>query len=159
MLGDFERLDPVNAEFYAPARSDFPAYVQSLLDEELGINLRDGWVPCTHRWLVSSNREVCAVARLRHTIATPFLSLNGGHIGYDVAPSHRGNGYGHAALRAALAEAQRLQLSRVLLFTGESNARSRAVIERKGGFLESIAYSEFWDEQLCKYWLAVQPQT
>jgi len=104
MLADFEERDPGNAEFYAPAKANFHAYVQSLKDEEHGIDLREGWVPCTHRWLVAPGGEVVGVARLRHNVDTPFLSAHGGHIGYDVAPGHRGQGYGHLALRAALVE-------------------------------------------------------
>ena len=113
LLADIERYDPPNADFYAPARVDFAAYVQSLLDEEQGLDLREGWVPCTHRWLLSSDGILVAVTRVRHNISTAFLAENGGHIGYDVAPSHRGLGYGHAALRASLAEAQRLGIQRV----------------------------------------------
>lgn len=158
MLADFDAHDPRNAEFYAPARSDFPAYVQSLLDEERGLNLREGWVPCTHRWLVTPNGAIAGVTRLRHNIGTPFLSESAGHVGYDVAPSHRGLGHGHAALRAALAEARAIGLQRVLLLAGADNAASRAVIERQGGTLESIAYSKFWGEQLCRYWLDVPQQ-
>ena len=63
MLADFEALDPTNALFYAPAKVDFPAYVQSLLDEERGLNLRDGWVPRTHRWLCARDGEIVGVAR------------------------------------------------------------------------------------------------
>jgi len=33
MLDDFERRDPHNTGFYAPARAGFAKYVQSLLDE------------------------------------------------------------------------------------------------------------------------------
>jgi len=88
MLADFDAHDASNAEFYAPAKSDFKAYVQSLLDEELGLNLRDGWVPCTHRWLVNAGGSIVGVTRLRHNINTPFLADNAGHIGFDVAPSH-----------------------------------------------------------------------
>ncbi|MEO8922783.1 MAG: GNAT family N-acetyltransferase, partial [Caldimonas sp.] len=95
------------------------------------------------------------VARMRHTIDTPFLSTSGGHIGYDVAPSHRRRGYGHAALQVALSEAARLGVSRVLLYAAKDNAASRAVIECHGGKLESISFSEFWSEQLCKYWIDV----
>ena len=155
LLADIERYDPPNADFYAPARVDFAAYVQSLLDEEQGLDLREGWVPCTHRWLLSSDGILVAVTRVRHNISTAFLAENGGHIGYDVAPSHRGLGYGHAALRASLAEAQRLGIQRVLLFTGADNAASRRIIERQGGELASISYSEFWGEMLCKYWIDV----
>lgn len=155
MLEDFEAHDPPNAEFYAAAKVDFPAYVQSLLDEERGLHLKDGWVPCTHRWLVSPTGDVVGVARLRHNIGTPFLAECAGHIGYDVAPRHRGQGHGHAALRVALAEAKALGLQRVLLFAAADNAASRAVIERQGATLESTEFSEFWGEQLCKYWLDV----
>src|SRR5688572_5428555 len=102
MLADFEALDPDNAELYAPAKIDFPSYVQRLLDEERGLNLRDGWVPCTHRWLCARDGQILGVARVRHNISTPFLFKDGGHIGCDVAPSHRGKGFGHVALRVAL---------------------------------------------------------
>lgn len=155
MLADFESRDPGNAEFYAPAKAGFLAYVQGLLDEEHGKNVRAGWVPCTHRWLVESTGAIVGVARLRHNIGTQFLAENAGHIGYDVAPSQRGRGYGHLALSTALTEANRLGLTRVLLCSGQDNAASRAVIERQGGELESISYSEFWGEQLCRYWVRV----
>lgn len=155
MLDDFDALDPHNCEFYAPARRDFASYVQSLIEEEAGVNLPERYVRCTHRWLVTGSAEVVGVTRPRHSVDTPFLAENGGHIGYDVAPSHRGRGYGHMALAVALAEARRIGLTRVLLFTGRDNAPSRAIVEHAGGELAGISYSEFWKEHLCKYWVQV----
>jgi predicted acetyltransferase len=155
MLDDFDQSDPDNAEFYATARDDFSAYVRSLLDEEEGLNLRDGWVPCTHRWLITTGGSIAGVARLRHRIDTPFLRHEAGHVGYDVAPSHRGHGYGHMALRVAVEAASCLGIKRVLLCISEGNLASRRVAERAGGVLESVSYSEFWNERLCKYWLTV----
>jgi len=153
MVADFDRHDPLNAGFYSPATADFQAYVWMLRDHELGLNLDTGSVPCTHRWLVSSDGAIVATMRLRHNINTPFLSAHAGHIGYDVAPSYRGRGHGHAALRTALAEARQLGLRRVLLCAAEDNAASRAVIVRNRGELESIAFSEHWYERLCRYWI------
>jgi predicted acetyltransferase len=158
MLDDFDTNDPHNTEFYAPARRDFVAYVQSLRDEEAGINLPKGYVPCTHRWLLSPDGAIVGVTRLRHKIDTPFLAQHGGHIGYDVAPSKRKRGYGHLAMAVGLREARRVGLSRVLLYTGEENLPSRATIERAGGTLEEVAYSEFWKERVCKYWVSVPPE-
>jgi predicted acetyltransferase len=155
MLDDFDQNDPHNADFYALAKNGFADYVRSLTDEENGRNLKAGWVPCTHRWLLTDANQVVGVTRVRHTIDTPFLRENGGHVGYDVAPSSRGCGHGHFALRAAILEASRLGIDRVLLYTAADNAASRAVIERQGGILERVAYSEFWNEQLCTYWLPI----
>ena len=155
MLEDLSAVEPQNAEFYASAKEDFAGYVQSLLDEEHGLNLREGWVPCSHRWLLNEGGAVVGATRLRHNISTPFLAENAGHIGYDIAPSYRRLGYGHCALRAALSLARQYGLPRVLLFAAEDNAASRAVIERQGGILESTSFSGFWGEQLCRYWLNV----
>jgi predicted acetyltransferase len=155
MVLDFEAHDAENAGSYTAAKWGFEAYVQNLLDEENGINLCEGHVSCTHRWLVESGGEVVGVTRLRHNIETPFLAKEAGHIGYDVAPSWRGKGYGHRALRAALEEAKRLKINRVLLLADEDNEPSRKTIERQGGRLEGIAFSEHWKQRVCRYWIQV----
>ena len=154
MLEDFDANDRSNAEFYAPAKDDFDAYVESLLDEEQGLNLREGWVRCTHRWLVDERNSIVGVTRLRHRVDTPFLAENGGHIGFDVRPSSRGRGFGHLAMQVSLERAVRLHIPRVLLFAAEDNLASRAVIERAGGVLEKVSYSGFWNAMLCKYWVS-----
>lgn len=41
------------------------------------------------------------------------------------------------------------------MYAAEDNLASRAVIERGGGILEGVAFSDFWQEQLCKYWVSV----
>lgn len=156
MLDDFDARDPHNTAFYAPAREDFGRYVHSLLDDEAGVNLAPGFVPCTHRWLVEPNGDVVGVARLRQRIDTPTLADNIGHIGYDVAPSKRRRGHGHFALQVALAQARQLGIPRALLYIDEGNAASRATAERAGGVLESVAWSEFWQDRICKYWIEVK---
>ncbi len=155
MLDDFDQNAPHNTKLYAPAKADFAAYVQKLLNEEQGKNLREGWVPCTHRWLVTPSEQVVGVTRLRHRIDNPFLSESAGHIGYDVAPSQRRKGYGHIALRFALEEATNLKIAKVLLYAAEDNLASRSIIERAGGKLERISYSDFWKQRICKYWITL----
>jgi predicted acetyltransferase len=152
MVADLESRDPENAAFYAGAKRGFEEYVRRLLDEERGLNLSEGRVP--HRWLLDDG-AVVAVTRLRHNIDTTFLANEAGHIGYDVAPSCRGKGYGHRALQAALSEAQALGIDRVLLLADESNVPSRRTIMRQHGELESIVYSEHWRQRVCRYWIRV----
>ncbi|EHZ2746685.1 GNAT family N-acetyltransferase, partial [Vibrio vulnificus] len=45
---DFAQNDVENAEYYLEGKIDFSKYVQRLSDEAAGINLRDGYVPCSH---------------------------------------------------------------------------------------------------------------
>lgn len=155
MVADFDANDARNAEFYAPAKANFATYVQGLLDEERGIQLSAHAVPCTHRWLVAPDGAILGAVRVRHHIDTPFFAENGGHIGYDVAPRYRGRGLGHLTLRVALSEAANLGLQRVLVLTTEKNVASRCIVVRQGGQLESISYSNFWGERLCRYWIEV----
>ncbi len=74
MVSDFESHDPENAGFYSGAKRGFERYVQTLVEEEQGLNLSPGRVPCTHRWLLDGEGAVVAVTRLRHNIDTPFLA-------------------------------------------------------------------------------------
>lgn len=157
MLDDFDTHDPHNTAFYAPARENFKLYVRTLVDEEVGRNLPEGLVPCTHRWLIEPNGAVVGVTRLRHRLDTPALAENIGHIGYDVAPSKRRRGYGHLAVNVALAEARKLGIARALLYIDEGNLASRATAENAGGMLQSVVWSEFWQDRICKYWIEVAP--
>ena len=45
MLDDFDKHDPSNTDFYAPARVDFSNYFQWLRDEELGVRLKKASFP------------------------------------------------------------------------------------------------------------------
>ena len=67
MLDDFAEHDPHNTDYYAPARDDFEAYVRSLIDEERGLNLRDGWGPMYASGYRSIPRANLAVNRTADT--------------------------------------------------------------------------------------------
>ena len=155
MLDDYGTHDPRYGEFYAAARADFPAYVQSLLDEEQGINLPPGYVPCSHRWLVDNDGEIVGIARVRHNISTEFLANEAGHIGYDVPPSYRRRGYGIACLQAGLARARELGLERVLVCADTNNPASWRTIERCGGILEVERHSPHYQILIRRYWIEV----
>ncbi len=155
VLDDCDAHDPRNGEFYLAGRADFNAYVQGLHDMERGINLPQGWVPSSNRWLFDDAGEICGVVRVRHNIDTPFLAGEAGHIGYDVPPSKRGRGYGVASLRAGLAEARRLGLMRVLLCANTGNPASWRTIEACSGVFEREFHSEFFGCLVRRYWIDV----
>lgn len=155
MLDDYLAHDPENGEYYASARHDFLAYVQSLLDEEQGINLAPGMVPCSHRWLLGESRACVGVVRIRHNVDTEFLANEAGHIGYDVAPSFRGRGYGVTCLKAGIAVARALGIAKILLYADTDNPASWRVIERCGGVLDDERCSAHYGVLVRRYWVDV----
>ncbi|MFC1575071.1 GNAT family N-acetyltransferase [Gemmatimonadota bacterium] len=131
---------------------DFPEFLDRLSACSRGEKLPPGFVAHSTYWLVHGNTTVVGVSNLRHRL-TDALRRYGGHIGYGIRPSARGNGYGTEILRQTLARAEGIGLSQVLLFCGKSNEASARVIRRNGGALES---EEFLPEQgkvIQRYWI------
>jgi len=85
-------------------REGFPSFIATLQREARGEGLLDGYVPQTTYWLVDGGGFVGRVS-IRHWL-TASLLREGGHIGYDIRPSRRRQGYGTRILaRAAPGEA------------------------------------------------------
>ncbi len=152
MLEDYATKDPEPGGFYEKGRDSFDTFVQNLLDDEQGLNLSEGHAPSTHRWLIDDG-EIVGIVRTRHHIDTPFLHDEVGHIGYDVPPSKRGNGYAILSLQAGLKSAREKELIRVLILADDANPPSWRTIERCGGVFESSSWSEFWNCQVRRYWI------
>lgn len=150
---DYAINDVANAEYYLEGVQDFERYIQSLIDESNGVNLKQDYVPCHHYWLVNAEKEIIGVIRVRHNIETPFLALEGGHIGYDVAPSFRGKGYGTAMLKLVLPKAGQLGIQKALITADEDNIASRTVIERNGGQFDKIVHGLVFPYPIARYWV------
>lgn len=151
---DFAINDTANADHYFAGKSDFPHYVQRLSDESKGINLREGYVPCSHFWLVGTDKSLQGVIRIRHNIDNEFLSLEAGHIGYDIAPSYRGNGKGKLMLKLALPKVKELGILKALVTADEDNFASRKVIEANGGQFEKTIMGKVFPNLLARYWIS-----
>ncbi|NRF16551.1 GNAT family N-acetyltransferase [Vibrio coralliilyticus] len=150
---DFKHNDPENADYYAEGENDIERYVSRLSNESLGIDLKPGYVPCSHFWLIDENQRIRGAIRIRHHIANEFLSSEGGHIGYDIAPNFRGQGNGKMMLKLALAEARKLRISKALVTADDDNWPSRKVIEANGGQLENIIMGKVFPNLLARYWI------
>jgi predicted acetyltransferase len=113
----------------------FASYTARLRAEALEETPRPrGWVPCTTLWYVEGSEYLGRLA-IRHRL-TPWLLECGGHIGYDVRPSARNNGYATNMLAEALPVAKRLGIADVLVTCDVDNTASRRVIEKNAGRLE-----------------------
>ncbi len=94
----------------------------------------EGRVHCTYYW-ITAGPEFVGYLALRHSL-TPWLLEEGGHIGYAVRPSRRGEGHATRALALAVDAAAELGLDEVLLTCDEDNVASRRTIEGAGGRYE-----------------------
>lgn len=152
---DFTERDADNAGYYAAGSTDFGQYIANIAAEARGEQLAAGQVPCHHYWLFDAERMVAAV-RVRHHINTPYLTWEGGHIGYDVAPSYRNQGYGKQLLTQALVHAKGLGLTKVLLVAEASNWASRKVIEANGAEFEADIVGQDDPTPLVRYWISLE---
>ena len=153
MLDDYRANDPEPGKWYEKGRDSFDIYLQYLEFDERGIDLPDGIVPCSHRWLIDEQGDIVGIVRIRHNIDTPLLASEIGHIGYDVPPAHRRRGFGIKSLEAGLEAAREIGLTKVLIFADDANPPSWRTIERCGGVLEDSNWSEFWNCQVRRYWI------
>jgi len=127
----------------------FEKYVAGIKERAQGLNLKPGFVQESTFWLMENN-TIYGASRLRHSL-TERLFMEGGHIGYDIPPSHRRQGYGTLLLKLSLREAKAIGLERVLLTCDNDNIGSRKTILNNGGILENeIEYEGRWK---CRYWI------
>ncbi len=121
---------------------EFPAWLQRQHSMSLGIDLPEGYVPQTVYWLYDDNQPV-GMCKLR-TQLTEALLKRGGNIGYAIAPSARGKGYGKEQLRLVLQEAKRLGLNKVLITANNGNKASIGVALSNGGVIEKVSEEEHY---------------
>ena len=129
---------------------DFDASVSLAQSHAKGVDLPEGWVPCSTFWLVCANRIVGTVS-LRHEL-NDFLRDYGGHVGYSIRPSHRRKGYGTQMLRLTLEKARSLGVERALVTCDDNNIASARAIEKNGGKLADTVKTEYVEYLVRRYW-------
>ena len=131
--------------------TSYEKWVKEKADEKNGINLKEGYVPCTTLFLKRmSENKICGSISIRHEL-NKFLLEFGGHIGYSITPSERGKGYGKLQLKMALEIAKELGIEKCLITADETNVASNKTIISEGGILENTV---MWDnEPLNRYWI------
>ncbi len=133
---------------YTKAEENFEEFVTNLTNSSKGINIQEGWVPCSSYWLVADSCEVVGVIRVRHRVDSDFLQMIG-HIGYEIKSSHRKLGYGSKLLELGLTKAQKLGLEKVLINCNKDNIGSKRIIEKSNGkYIKSFVNAESGENML-----------
>lgn len=142
-------------DMYKEALEDFDKYVERLINNSKGIGLPLGWVPCSTYWLVNSKSKVLGVIRIRKELNSEFLRNIGGHIGYDISPSNRRNGYGELILNLGLQKAKLIDITSALLTCKSDNYASARVIEKNGGIFDSEILDNESYKIFRRYWINI----
>ncbi|MET3208729.1 UNVERIFIED_CONTAM: putative acetyltransferase [Paenibacillus sp. PvR008] len=130
---------------------DFEGLLTFLSNQENGIDLLEGWVKTSTYWLVTANEQVVGAVNIRHKLNESLLNA-GGHIGYGIRPSARGNSYAVTMLALALEKAKELGISRALVVCDSDNIASQKTILRNGG-MPDWDYVEEDGKRMNRFWI------
>ena len=136
---------------YQTAIRDFAGYLHHLRTMTEKEKTPIGLAAETTYWLVDGPTLIGS-SRLRHEL-TPALEQVGGHIGYDIRPSRRRQGYGTHLLALTLDRARQMGMSRVLATCDTDNIGSARIIEKNGGHLLDRRWVETHKKQVSRYWI------
>lgn len=92
-------------------------------------------VPGTVFFLVDGE-EIMGACEIRHFLNSGLLKY-GGHMGYGVAPKHRGNGYASKMIEMAMPFMKQVDIDKCLITCVQENIASAKSIENAGGVLEN----------------------
>lgn len=94
----------------------------------------ESWmVPQTSFWMYDDDTPV-GYGRIRHYL-NENLERTGGHIGYAVRKSERGQGYGNKILELLIEECKALGIDKIQIAANNDNILSNKVILKNGGIL------------------------
>ena len=134
------------------AQVDFAAFVQELADEALGNGLPPGVPPQQTYFVVLASTTVIGELRFRPVVDPPYERWNG-HIGYNLRPRYRGQGYGTRALALVLVEARRRGLPGVQVPVEEPNPASARIVVKNGGVLAKRVTDPDTGRVTACYWI------
>ena len=125
-----EEIIPSTMNKYQGDIDEFIAYLDMMENDPPRL-LIPGTVFC-----LVEGEEILGVCEIRHFLNDGLLKY-GGHMGYGVAPKHRGNGYAAKMIGMAMPFMKQVGIDRCLITCVGENVASAKSIENAGGVLEN----------------------
>ena len=115
-------------------RADFDDALDTLIANSRGEKLPEGYVPATTYFLWHDD-DIVGEFQLRQHLCDSLIN-GAGHIGYYIAPKHRGKGFATEGLRLIIEEAKRIiPEDDIYIRVRKSNPASLKVMQKNGGYI------------------------
>lgn len=124
-----EEIIPSTLQKYSLGFEEFMAHLDTMENDPPRL-----LVPST-MWFLVDGDEILGACEVRHFLNSG-LQKYGGHIGYGVAPKHRGHGYATKMIEMCMPAMKELKLDKVLICCVSDNVASAKSIINAGGVLE-----------------------
>ena len=138
----------------AASAKEWIRWCQLRINEETCGQTGVGVPSTTYFALRKSDNRLVGIIDLRHHINHPILGTWGGHCGYTVRPSERGNGYAKEMLRLNLSNVKGLGINKLLLTCHSDNTASEKTILANGGIYEKTIIVD--GTEIKRYWITVE---
>ena len=123
-------------EYHGISRSSFDSALNVIIANSRGELLPEGYVPATSYFLWSDD-EIVGKFDLRQYLCESLVN-GAGHIGYYIAPVHRGKGFGTRGLGMLLGIARSvIPEDEIYLRVNKDNPASLRVMLKNGGRIHS----------------------
>lgn len=143
-----------NPEEIVPTATNYSRYssFEDMIEKlDMGESGQD-WVKNT-TFFYFIDGVIIGAANIRHKLTKDLLNT-GGHIGYGVARSYRGQGYATKILQESLAFARSVGIEKALITCDEDNIASSRVIIKNGG-LEDKPYLQSDGIKSRRFWIDI----
>jgi predicted acetyltransferase len=154
-IAEFKQVDQRYLDFKPDwLAAHFDHFVDDLLRRER--YPKPGRVPEAIFWLVREDEFIGRIS-VRHEL-NDGLSQIGGHIGYEIRPGQRRQGYGTLICKLGLDYARQIGLRRALITCDDTNVGSRRIIEANGGQLARVVTLPYHDVPIRQYWVELHQE-
>ncbi len=121
-------------EYHGISRADFDTALNTIIEQSRGFQLPEGYVPQTIYYLWNDD-EIVGTFHLRHYLCESLVN-GSGHIGYYIAPEHRGMRYATNGLKLAVEEARKIiPEDEIFLRCDKDNTASLNVMLNNKGYI------------------------
>lgn len=126
------------------------AYLQRFCDMDDPERIEPYLARQSNFWVINAEDCIVGMLKIRHYL-TVLTRENGGHLGYYVRRSHRGQGLGKLTLKLGLEKLREFGVTKALITIYPENIASIKVTTAVGGIYQDTIYHEESSHEINRY--------